>query len=82
MNEIVKTLLISSKNSAPYFPPQFSKKLCEEEGVECNENVFFQLISNIVDYKLDECVKTVKSNLVGGASKKQTKDITFKTIDV
>ncbi len=40
-----------SKNK-PFFPEYLSKKLCEEIGLECNEEMFYRLLSTTVDQKL------------------------------
>jgi hypothetical protein len=40
------------------------------------------LISNIIDYKLDDCLSEIKENVAAGSSKKQLKDLTLKTVDL
>ena len=82
LHQAVKSLLVSSKNSTPFFPPLWSKKITENCGVESNEDTFFNLISNVVDYKMDECVSFIKENALSGSSKKQAKELTIKTSHV
>ena len=60
LSKVVQSLLILSKNSSPMFPAMWSKKICENSGLECNEDVFFNMISNVVDCKVEECVGFIK----------------------
>ena len=53
LHQAVKSLLVSSKNSTPFFPPMWSKKISENNGLECNDETFFNLISNVIDYKME-----------------------------
>ena len=41
-------------------PQQITKKVCEDVGLNSNEQTFYKLLSNIVDYSLDDVVSSVK----------------------
>ena len=46
----VDLLLNLVGNTKPYFPDYLSRKLCEEVGVDCSDDIFYKLISVGVDH--------------------------------
>lgn len=52
------------------FPPLLSKKVCESNGLECTEDTFFNLMSNVVEYSLNEIINSNKDIKHSGKYKK------------
>lgn len=65
------TLHLLSKNK-PFFPEFLAKIISEQAGLECNEQLFYRLMSTTIDYKLKTAMNSIKESEEG---KLKTSDI-------
>lgn len=63
-------MLSECQKTQPIFPALLSKKVCESNGLECTEDTFFSLMSNFVEYSLNDVLNFNKDIKSGGKYKK------------
>lgn len=80
LHKVIQTILGECQKSQPMFPSLLSKKVCESNGLECTEDTFFNLMSNVVEYSLNEIINSNKDIKHSGKYKKDGNETQLKTI--
>lgn len=79
---MIQTILSECQKSQPLFPPLLSKKICESNGLECSEDTFFSLMSNVVEQSLSEIINFNKDIKQIGKYKKDGNENQLRTVDI
>lgn len=81
LERLIHSLLVESSKTKSLLPECLTRRVCENMGIECNEDTFFNLLGAMAEYSLNETIQSIRSVQTTNPTKTLTTKDVKKTLE-